>query len=452
VTPTTDPVTQDSRVLIVGYGLHGQAVATALCARSIAARVVDDRPGEAASAHAVQLGVELIACPDNDALTAAVAAATHVVPTPGLPDHHSLFGVATELGRAIVSEFDLAAEWDHRPLVAITGTNGKTTVTTMVTEMLVGSGINAVMAGNMEVPLVTAIDDHEPEVFVVEASSFRLGHSSRFAPLVGTWLNLEPDHLDVHASLTAYESAKARIWANQSNAGLAIGNAEDPIVMASLPGRDSDITFGGSTATARVADGQLIIAGELICAVSDLARSLPHDISNALAAAATAIAAGAEHSAVREVLESFGGLEHRVQLVADQAGIRWYNDSKATTPHAVMAGVGGFDSAVLIAGGRNKGVDLTPLRSLASRLRAVVAIGEAAPEIADVFDGLVPVVSAPSMEDAVRGAGDLARSGDVVVLSPACTSYDWYANYGVRGDDFMRLVGELLAQGDVVSS
>lgn len=452
MTPRSDLVSTDSLVLVVGYGLHGQAVAAALRKRSVPVRVIDDRPRDDARAHAAEFGIELLASPNANDLATAVTAATHVVPTPGLSDQHPLFDVVRGMNRAVVSEFDLAAEWDSRPLVAITGTNGKTTVTTMVTEMLVASGVKAVMAGNMEVPLVTAIADSAAELFVVEASSFRLGHSSRFAPVVATWLNLEPDHLDVHESLAAYEEAKARIWANQPVGAVAIANAADAAVMANLPGRESDMTFGRTGTTAHVDDGRLVVAGQSVCAVGDLARSLPHDVSNALAAAVTAIAAGADVSAVRSVLESFRGLQHRVELVADQAGVRWYNDSKATTPHAVMAGVSGFESAVLIAGGRNKGVDLTPMRALASGLRGVVAIGEDAAEVAEVFDGLVPVVSATSMRDAVRAAQALASAGDAVVLSPACASYDWYANYSARGDDFTRLVGELLAQGDVVSS
>ena len=432
----------ESRVAVVGYGLHGQAVAGALVRRGIAVTVVDDRPSDAATAHAQHLGLSVVTAPDDQTLRGLLADASHLVPTPGLPEHHPAFVIAAELDLAVIGEFDLARRWDDRPCVAITGTNGKTTVTTMVTEMLVADGRQAVMSGNMELPLVVAIDDPDTEIFVVEASSFRLGHSSTFAPTVATWLNFEPDHLDVHPSLASYEAAKARIWANLGDDGVAIASATDETVRRNLPGRPNDRTFGGSDGDALVVDGDIVVHGRRIAAVADLARSLPHDVENALAAALTAIEAGARDDAVADVLRSFAGLPHRVQLVGDADGIRWYNDSKATTPHAVLAGVGGFESVVLIAGGRNKGVDLSPLRALTPRLRGVVAIGDDAAEVEAVFADATAVVTADSMAAAVEAAAALAEPGDAVVLSPACTSYDWYPNYGARGDDFARIVGE----------
>ena len=435
-------VVPDSHVVVVGYGLHGQAVAGALVRRGHDVTLVDDRPGESALRHAEGLGLAIVAAPAVDELRAVMRTATHVIPTPGLPEHHIAFTLAAELDLPVIGEFDLAAQWDDRPCVAITGTNGKTTVTTMVTEMLVADGRRAVMSGNMELPLVVAIDDPTTEIFVVEASSFRLGHSVTFTPVVGTWLNFEPDHLDVHPSLAAYEAAKARVWANLDDHGVAIASATDATVVRNLPGRPNDRTFGGDDGDARVVDGTIEVHGRPIVAVAELARSLPHDVDNALAAALTAIEVGAGDDAVRTVLRSFSGLPHRVQLVGEAHGVRWYNDSKATTPHAVLAGVGGFEHVVLIAGGRNKGVDLSPLAELAPRLRGVVAIGDDAAEIEAVFAGRAPVTVADSMEAAVDAAASIAVDGDAVVLSPACTSYDWYPNYGARGDDFARIVGE----------
>ncbi len=438
----TGPVPGDT-VAVVGYGLHGQAVAAALMKRSIDAVVIDDAPSPAAAAHATELGLEMAVGPEPEELKAILQRCSAAVPTPGLPETHLFFSVASEIALSVTSEFDLAAAWDARPTVAITGTNGKTTVTTMVTRMLNAAGHKAVMAGNMDLPLVTAIDDPEPQMFVVEASSFRLGHSRVYAPAVGTWLNLEPDHLDVHLDMAGYEAAKARIWTTQPDDGVAIGNAVDPAVVRNMPGRPSDLTFGEG-GDAHVRDGRIIIGDADICAVADLARSLPHDIANALAAGATALAAGATVASVAEVLRDFSGLEHRVEFVAEIDEVRWFNDSKATTPHAVLAGVGGFDSVVLVAGGRNKGVDLGSMAEMVPPVRAVVAIGEAAAEVAAVFDGVTPVETAGSMSEAVAAARSLARPGDAVVLSPACTSYDWYENYAARGDDFARLVRELI--------
>ncbi len=300
------------------------------------------------------------------------------------------------------------------------------------------------MAGNTDVPLVTAIDDPSADVFVVEASSFRLGHSRHFRPRVATWLNFDPDHLDVHESLAAYERAKARIWSDQRGEDIAIANAEDPVVMRNLAGPARSITFGLATGDAHVSDDALIVDGDELIAVAELARSLPHDQANALAAAVTALAAGASRSAVHATLATFEGLAHRVALVGERHGVRWFDDSKATTPHAVIAGVGGFDSVVLIAGGRNKGVDLSPLATLGDRVHAVVAIGDATAEIAAAFAGGPPVRPASTMADAVRLAAGLARAGDAVVLSPGCTSYDWYTSYAERGDDFTDHVRRLV--------
>jgi UDP-N-acetylmuramoylalanine--D-glutamate ligase len=434
-------LSREAPVLIVGFGLHGQAVAAALSEHHHQSLIVDDAPSESARDAADRLGVELLVGPSEATLSAAVASASRVIPTPGLPESHPLFALSAVHGVPILSEFDLAREWDDRPVVAITGTNGKTTVTTMVTEMLSASGRHAVMAGNMELPLVAAING-PADVFVVEASSFRLGHSASFAPSVGTWLNFAPDHLDVHSSMAVYEAAKARIWADQGPTDIAVANADDPVVMANLPGRAQERTYGNQGRDAFVRQGSICVGGEAIVAVDALARTLPHDISNALAAALTALSAEATPEAVATTLTNFTGLPHRVQVVARCSGVLWVNDSKATTPQAVVAGLAGFESVVLIAGGRNKGVDLTPLRELTERLRGVVAIGEASGEIAEVFEGLVPVVSVSAMDHAISTAEEMARSGDVVALSPACTSFDWYSNYGARGEDFMRLVRE----------
>src|SRR5205823_12141918 len=188
----------------------------------------------------------------------------------------------------------------------------------------------------------------------------------------------------------------------------------------------------------RTADGTEIID------VASLPRSLPHDISNALAASAAALAAGADLDGVRAALRDWEGFPHRVALVGDAGGVQWYDDSKATNPHAALAALRGFGSVVLIAGGRNKGLDLSVLAEAADRVRAVVAIGEAAPDVEKAFAGVRPVTVAASMDDAVRAAAAYAQPGDAVLLSPGCASFDWYHSYGERGDDFARAVGELI--------
>ncbi len=436
---TPAPMVLD-RALVVGLGVTGRAVVRALVRRGSTVTVTDDGLGADGPPLAADLGAVWVDPPaawerllrDHDA----------VVPSPGIPERHPLFAAAFATGVPIRSELDLAAAWDRRPVATITGTNGKTTVTSLVTEMLLASGVAAVPAGNVEVPLVEAIEDPATEVFVVEASSFRLTFATAHQPVVGTWLNFAPDHLDVHLDLAGYEAAKARIWANHEHGGLAVANADDPVVMGWVPPGERTQTFGlREPADWHVADGLLLGPDGLeILPVAELTRALPHDLANALAAAATALAVGAALDGVRTALRAFHSLPHRVELVGEAGGVRWYDDSKATAPHATMAAVVGFESAVLIAGGRNKGLDLTQLGDLAPHLRAVVAIGEAAPEVQAAFRGRTPTVVAASMEDAVAQAAALAEPGDDVVLSPACASFDWYRSYGERGDDFHRAV------------
>lgn len=446
--PSSATGTGACRALVVGLGVTGRAVARALRARGTEVVVVEDHPTSDTWAAARSLGVEMVVAPSEAELDAAVRTVDVVLPSPGVPDHHPVFVAARRAEVGVRSEFDLAADWDQRPVVAVTGTDGKTTVTTMVTRMLVESGVRAVACGNTDVPLVEALTDPGVEVFVVEASSFRLGHSHHFRPDVAIWLNFAPDHLDVHASLAAYEAAKARLWAHHEGDAVAVVNVDDPVVRAHRPDTGRVVTYGLDPAhdpAATVRDGRLVTAdGEVLVAVDELPRSLPHDRSNALAAATTAMAAGADADAVRRVLRTFTTPAHRVEALGEALGVAWYDDSKATTTHATLAAVAGFDSVVLVAGGRNKGLDLTDLAGSVPPVRAVVAMGEAADEVAAAFapTGVTVETVRTDMADVVACAARLARPGDAVVLSPACTSFDWFGSYAERGDAFAAAVRE----------
>lgn len=426
-------------------GAHGRGVTAALLRREYDVVAVDDRQSDSLDAFAAERGIDLHIAPGADELGRLLASATGFVPSPGLPESHPSFAAAAAAGVPTVSEFDLAQEWDDRNFVAVTGTDGKTTVTSMIAEILTVAGQHTIVAGNTEPPLVTAIDDATYDLFVVEASSFRLAHSSTFRPTAAAWLNFGPDHLDVHASLDTYELAKASIWARHAGNDVAVANIDDEVVMRHAPAGAE--TFGLTGGTHCVVDGALSLDGTSLLEVDQLWRTLPHDITNALAAAAIARAAGASPIAIAEGLRGFRGLPHRVELVGERDGIRWYNDSKATTPHAVAAAVGGFESVVLIAGGRNKGLDLSSMAEH-QPVHAVVATGDATDEIVAAFAGGAKVVTADSMEAAVAAAAELARTGDAVVLSPGCTSYDWYANYGERGEHFTSLVRDYTGRTD----
>jgi UDP-N-acetylmuramoylalanine--D-glutamate ligase len=412
---------------------------TALRRRGLDAVVIEDHPDDRLRGLADRLGVTMVESPSPDTLAGVMAGATVLLPSPGVPDSHTVFAAAATAGVPVNSEFDLARRWDDRPIAAVTGTNGKTTVTMLTERVLAAAGRRVAAAGNTDLPLVTAIDDPTTECFVVEASSFRLGHTARWGPRVATWLNFAPDHLDVHADLAAYEAAKARIWRDRPAGAVAVADLDDPVVARHAPSDAVAIGRGDY----RIEADRLIAGGEAVMEVDELWSPFPHDRRNALAAAAMAVSLGADAPAVEAGLTGFRGLPHRVQLVVERDGVRWYDDSKATTPHATRAAVAGFESVVLIAGGRNKGVDLRDLVADDRRLRAVVAIGEAGPEVEAAFAGRTDVVRAGSMARAVEMAADRSRAGDTVLLSPGCASFDWYSSYAERGDDFTTAVRAL---------
>ncbi|CAB4371222.1 unannotated protein [freshwater metagenome] len=434
--------------LVLGFGVTGRAVAKALTLHGVTVIAVDEHPTDAIRAEAASMGVEIVESPSSQDLTRLVSGCDLVIPSPGIPETHPIFELAAACGKEVESEFDLADRWDSRPIVAITGTDGKTTVTTLVTAMLLASGIRAVACGNTDTPLVEAIADPDVEVFVVEASSFRLATTRWFQPSVAVWLNFAPDHLDAHASLASYEAAKASIWMHlDPETGVAVASATDPVVLANRNPELSTVTFGGpgTNADATVVDGWLRLPdGTAILAIEDLPRGFPHDITNALAASVAAMAAGATIEGLRQALRSFRGLHHRVELVGECNGTLWFDDSKATTPHAVATALSAFDSVVLIAGGRNKGLDLSVLANCVPPVRAVVAIGEAAEEVQACFNDRCEVhVVHSSIEDAVSLAATLATAGDVVLLSPGCASFDWFTSYSERGDRFADAVRRL---------
>ena len=431
-------------VLLVGFAITNQAVCAQLTERGHAVAAADDAPDDQAHRRAAAMGVDLIERPAPENWPALVADARVVVPTPGLPEAHPSLRAAAAAGVPVVSEFDLAQRWDARPSLAVTGTNGKTTVTLLAAAMLDASGIEVRVAGNTETPLVEAIRDDRPAAFVVEASSFRLGHSRCYRPAVAVWLNFAPDHLDVHASLASYRTAKAAVWSKADEHTISVVNRDDPVVVAHIPDKGRVVAYGLSEGDYLMRDGALWAGSEKLIDVEELHRTQPHELSNQLAAAAVAMAGGAHLEGVRTAMRAWTGLPHRMVLVAEHRGIRYYDDSKATTPHAVCAAVRSAKPVVLIAGGRNKGLDLGPLAGVADGVRSVVAIGEAAAEVEEVFSRHCPVVVAESMDEALGQAAELARGGDAVLLSPGCASFDWYGSYAERGDHFSRLVRELI--------
>ena len=441
-------------VLVVGLAATGLSVVEYTRAAGHEVTVLEDSPGAsfAERAHAVRaLGSEVVERPSAESAATLGRSCDLVVPSPGVHPDHPAIAAADAAGIPVRSEIDLAAarlrsRLDAPKLVAVTGTNGKTTVTTLVDLVLKAAGLRSVAAGNIGRPLIEAAGD-DVDVVVAEVSSFQLAFTtSVFAPDVAVLLNVAEDHLDWHGTVDAYAAAKGRIFEHQGEHALAVVNADDPVadrIGAAAPGRVARYSAGEPPEGGYGVLGEMLVGPGGPIAPAPASHA-PHDRGNALAAAIAALDVGATADAVTSALATFGGLPHRVQLVRELGGVRYYDDSKATNPHATSGALRGFESAVLIAGGRNKALDLGALREFASRLRAVIAIGDAADEVVAAFEGAAPVTRAGSMRDAVLAAARAARPGDAVLLSPACASFDWYENYGARGDDFAREVQALM--------
>ena len=452
------------RVLVHGFAITGVSTVRALLRRGHDVVVTDDTVTEQRAALATELGVDLGHLPSGqsdagDALDEFVAGFDVVSPAPGVPERHRLFAAAARVGVPLWSEIEIAYRWEQerpggpRPILAITGTDGKTTTTDLTVAILRAAGLRTEALGNTDVPLLDAVDS-DLDVFVVECTSFRLATTERFRADGAVWLNLAPDHLNWHASMNTYEAAKARIFGLQRPDDVAIGFGADPAVMRHLTAAPSrQRTFGLSGADYFL-DGDMLTGpnGPIIRTLA-MKRSLPHDITNALAASALVLETGlADVGAIQRALSDFVAQPHRLEYVAEIDGVRWYNDSKATTPHAASTAIRSFDSLVLIAGGSRKGVDLSPMATEPFRVRTVIAIGEAAPDVREIFASTTTVVDATSMAEAVDLAAAAARPGDAVVLSPGCASFDWYIGYPHRGDHFRQLVHERRATNESLES
>jgi UDP-N-acetylmuramoylalanine--D-glutamate ligase len=397
--------------------------------------------------------VVVIERPSADEAAARARAADHVVPSPGVRPDPPAIAAALAAGVAVRSEVDVAVERLRARvptprLVAVTGTNGKTTVTTMIAAMCAEAGLRSAAVGNIGPPIISATDA-DTDVVVAEVSTFQLEFTTAaFVPDVAVLLNVAQDHIDWHDSVEAYAAAKARVFAHQRPGDVLVANADDAVAARLARGAPGGVVWytigeprpGGYG----VRSGMLVGPGGVVAPVPT-ARSA-HHAGNALAAAAAALEVGVDAPSIARALATWPGLPHRVQPVAVVGGVEYVDDSKATNGHAAASALEGFEHVVLIAGGRDRSRDLGLLRRYAPKLRAVVAIGEAAPTVASVFEGLVPVAQANSMHDAVRAAAAEAGTGDTVLLSPGCASFDWYESYAARGDDFVREVAELAAE------
>jgi UDP-N-acetylmuramoylalanine--D-glutamate ligase len=436
--------------LVVGLARSGSAVARMLAEMGETVRGVDSgHPEEAAGLAGSGVEVHL----DADGLALLEGTRT-VVKSPGVPREAPVIAAALERGTEVMGELELA--WRRLPnrFVAVTGTNGKTTTTELIGHLYRTAGEAAAVAGNVGRPVASLVGDVDPGATVVcECSSFQLEDTLAFAPECGVFLNLAPDHLDRHAGLDEYLAAKLEVFARQANEDVAVFNGDDP----SLAGRDIGgcgrrVRFcrGGSPDCEVSASGGTIFHdGEPLVEVGELSLRGDHNVENAMAAAAAALSMGIDRGAVRDGLRSFHGVPHRLEEVGEVRGVLYVNDSKATNVGAATVALRSFEGGVhAILGGRSKGEDFAPLAEpVAERCRAAYLIGEAAEELQlalqPAADAGVKLFPSGDLETAVRSAAEAAAPGDVVLLSPACASFDAFRDFEERGEAFRRIVGEL---------
>ena len=437
------------RWLVFGMGKTGLSCARFLAREGRSVRVIDTRATPPLRAEIEALpDVECQAGEPNSAILEDVDA---VVVSPGIALNHPLIIAASQAGLPVFGDIELFARVAPAPYVAVTGSNGKSTVTTLVAEIIAADRQRVKAGANLGTPALDLLDPPAPAWYVLELSSFQLELTESLAPAVACILNLSPDHLDRHGSFEAYRAAKAHIL---THAHAAVLSADDPAV-ASLAPRDIPIRWVSlrgprpGTYSIGLHEGQryFMHGEEELFPAALLHLKGEHNEFNALAAIAVTDAIGVSRAAQRAVLASFEGLPHRCRLVLEQGGVAWFNDSKGTNvgaSAAAIAGIFGDRRGVLIAGGQGKGADFAPLRdAIVSRVHTVVLIGEDAPLIAAALGDAARIVHAPTLEAAVSEAKLAAQPGDAVLLSPACASFDMFDSYEARGRLFEAAVNEL---------
>lgn len=432
-------MTQLHRVLIVGLGTSGLAAAR-LAARDGSQVWVTDRRAESELAHVTGQLPAGTQCFLGGHPETCLTDVDVVITSPGVAPDAAILGSARGMGIEVQTEVEFA--WRHvpsAPMVAVTGSNGKSTVTTLTAEILKASGIKAVAGGNLGTPASELAMDGGWECWVLEISSFQAELLTEMRPNVGVFLNLSQDHLERHPHMTDYRDAKRRLFAFQNASDAAVLNVDDPVV-AETPTKARRRFFSIEDQADGWLDGnRLVIDGQIVADRDRIALSGIHNAANALAATLAAAELGGSAEAARTVLENFRGLAHRHLTVYEAAGVRWVDDSKATNIGAAMAALRGYpDGSVhLILGGQGKGQDFSVMAPEVKRAAArVYLIGVDAPLIADALEGTAPLVDCGTLDAAVRRARKHARTGQWVLLAPACASFDQFPNYSERGRVF----------------
>jgi len=447
---------REKRVLVVGLARTGIASSLFCAGRGARVTATDSRTegeiGEAiAKLKSAGVTLELGGHREKTFLEQDL-----IIPSPGVPAEEAHLQAARAKGITVWSEIELAYRFLKGRLIGITGSNGKTTTTSLVEHLLKTAGMQTILAGNIGTPLIGCVDAMRDDTWTVaELSSFQLELIDTFRPNIGVFLNLTPDHLDRHHTIEAYGAAKARLFEKQTGEDAAVLNADDAATTPYAPSLPRVYWFSRKQ---RVAQGAYVRAEEIVfrqdgaeevlLKLEDIPLPGSHNVENVLAAAIAARLAGAPAAAIAKGVRSFAGVEHRLEFVSEIAGVRYYNDSKATNVDATLKALDAFPGRILIIlGGKDKGSDYTVLQK-PLREKAILAllIGAAAEKIENQISGSVALERAETLERAVETASHAAQRGDVVLLAPACASFDQFKNYEQRGQVFKDLVRQLEKQ------
>jgi UDP-N-acetylmuramoylalanine--D-glutamate ligase len=444
---------EGKRVLVVGLGRTGVAVSLFSAGYGAIVTATDEKPEHEIAGVAARLRAVGVSLVPGTPPPAVFLEQDLIVVSPGVPANLPGLELARSRGVPVWSEIELAWRFLRGTLIGITGSNGKTTTTSLVAHILKTAGIPTLVGGNIGVPLLSLVErSADSTVTVAEISSFQLETIEAFRPEVGVLLNLTPDHLDRHETFENYARAKMRMFENQLDRDAAVLNADDPEVTRRMPSRPRIFWF---SRTKRVAQGAFLRDSQIIFRADgsevpigrrdEIPLRGEHNVENVLAACAAAHLAGADPAAIAAGIKSFKGVEHRLEFVGEIDGVSFYNDSKATNVDATLKAVEAFPGPlIVILGGKDKGSPYMPLREpLHQRARLAILIGAAAEKIASELAGAVALEHAATLERAVHLAMERAQSRDTVLLAPACSSFDQFENYEQRGRVFKELVAKL---------
>ena len=444
---------EGKRVLVVGLARTGEVVSLFAAGYGASVTATDIRSENELAASAEKLRARGVRLELGGHPPEILAGQDLVVVSPGVPVNSPLLVAARSAAIPVWSEIELAWRFLRGKLVAITGSNGKTTTTSLTGHILKTAGIETLVGGNIGTPLLAfAESTTDSTVTVAEISSFQLENIEAFRPEIGVLLNLTPDHLDRHASFEEYAAAKMQLFKNQLDRDCAVLNADDPEVTKRMPSGQQVFWFSRQK---RVATGAFLRDGQIIfrrdgdeiplARQQDIRLRGDHNVENVLAAAAASYLAGADPASIANGIKSFPGVEHRLEFVAEIGGVEFFNDSKATNVDAALKAIEAFPGPlIVILGGKDKGAPYTPLiEPLRRRARTTMLIGAAAEKIASEFGDAVPYIHAGTLDRALHLAVSAAQSGDTILLAPACASFDQFENYEQRGRLFKEIVRSL---------